>query len=101
MTLHADAQNLLESTSRTFFIPIMTLPDSLQAAVGSAYLCFRAIDEIEDHPDLDNHKKVGLLRDVSHILQTPCERFDRALAELFRGYRQRYARLLPISVAVG
>jgi farnesyl-diphosphate farnesyltransferase len=41
----------------------------LQEAVASAYLCMRAIDEIEDHPELDNQTKVQLLRTISLTLQ--------------------------------
>jgi farnesyl-diphosphate farnesyltransferase len=35
---------VLEETSRTFFIPIVKLPFKVQDAVASAYLAFRAID---------------------------------------------------------
>ena len=37
---------VLEETSRTFFIPIVRLPEVCQEAVASAYLTLRAIDEI-------------------------------------------------------
>ena len=59
----------LEETSRTFFVPISRLPAGLMEAVGSAYLCLRAIDEIEDHPQLDGATKQGLLRRISQALQ--------------------------------
>jgi farnesyl-diphosphate farnesyltransferase len=36
----------------------------------SAYLCLRALDEVEDHPRLDNGTKATLLRSISRILQT-------------------------------
>lgn len=36
----------------------------------SGYLCLRAIDEVEDHPTLDNRTKAMLLRSISCILQT-------------------------------
>ena len=36
----------------------------------SGYLCLRAIDEVEDHPRLDNRAKAMLLRSISRILQT-------------------------------
>jgi farnesyl-diphosphate farnesyltransferase len=64
-----NALELLKRTSRTFFIPISLLPTGLQEAVTSAYLCMRAIDQIEDHPDLDNTLKAKLLRDISVQLQ--------------------------------
>jgi farnesyl-diphosphate farnesyltransferase len=64
-----DALAILEETSRTFYIPISRLPLGLQEAVTSAYLCMRAIDEIEDHPGLDNSTKAKLLRAISLRLQ--------------------------------
>ena len=45
---------VLKETSRTFYIPISKLPPIICEAVASAYLCLRAIDEIEDHPILLN-----------------------------------------------
>lgn len=63
------ALDLLKTTSRTFFIPISLLPSGLQEAVTSAYLCMRAIDQIEDHPGLDNALKAKLLRSISTALQ--------------------------------
>jgi farnesyl-diphosphate farnesyltransferase len=62
--------DMLKKTSRTFFIPISRLPAELQDAVMSGYLCLRAIDEVEDHPRLDNHTKSTLLHSISHVLQT-------------------------------
>ena len=59
------ALETLKQTSRTFYIPIARLPEKLQDAVASAYLCMRAIDEIEDTPDLDNQTKAYLLRSIS------------------------------------
>ncbi|MGD1808523.1 squalene/phytoene synthase family protein [Dapis sp. BLCC M126] len=64
-----DALEILKETSRTFYIPISQLPSGLKEAVASAYLCMRAIDEIEDHPDLDNLTKAKLLRKISLVLQ--------------------------------
>jgi len=69
MGLQQDVLNTLKETSRTFFIPISHLPAGLQEAVSSAYLCMRAIDEIEDHPTLDKPGKVKYLRAISHLLQ--------------------------------
>ena len=46
MNRQDDFLRVLKDTSRTFFIPIVRLPQRLQEAVGSAYLCMRAIDEI-------------------------------------------------------
>lgn len=69
MELRKDALEILKETSRTFYIPISGLPVGLQEAVASAYLCMRAIDEIEDHPELDNSVKEKLLQDISLKLQ--------------------------------
>lgn len=69
MDLYSDALNILKDTSRTFYIPIARLPLGLQEAVASSYLCFRAIDQIEDHPELDNLTKAKLLRSISLTLQ--------------------------------
>ena len=63
------ALKTLKETSRTFFIPINGLPDGLQEAVTSAYLCMRAIDEVEDHPQIDNKLKSEILRKMSLSLQ--------------------------------
>jgi len=60
---------ILEETSRTFYLPIVRLPQGLQEAVASAYLCMRAIDEIEDHPTLDPQQKSKILQSVSFSLQ--------------------------------
>jgi farnesyl-diphosphate farnesyltransferase len=83
MSLRDEALEALEQTSRTFFLPIMTLDGELQDAVSSSYLCFRAIDEIEDHPDLESGRKVALLREVSHAMQTSPDHFKPYLETLF------------------
>ena len=69
MALSDDALSALRETSRTFFIPISLLPSGLQEAVGSAYLCMRALDEIEDHPRLDAAEKVRILLGASALFQ--------------------------------
>lgn len=70
MSLSTDAMEVLEKTSRTFFIPISRLPSGLIDAVASGYLCMRAIDEIEDHPVLNNREKSELLHSISLVLQS-------------------------------
>ncbi len=75
MDLRKDALEILKETSRTFYIPIRRLPLGLQEAVASAYLCMRAIDEIEDHPELDNHTKAKLLQSVSLTFQAAVDGF--------------------------
>jgi farnesyl-diphosphate farnesyltransferase len=71
-----DALDILKDTSRTFYIPIALLPSELQAAVAGAYLCMRAIDEVEDHPELDNPNKARLLRTISQTLQEGTDSFS-------------------------
>lgn len=66
----SNALDILKSTSRTFYIPIALLPQPLQNAVASAYLCMRAIDEVEDHPGLENGTKADLLERISNALQS-------------------------------
>ena len=84
MALNKEAINVLEETSRTFFIPIMRLPQGLQDAVGSAYLCMRGIDEIEDHTNLQAADKIKLLASISRIFQSANESVDAsALDTLF------------------
>jgi farnesyl-diphosphate farnesyltransferase len=70
ITVKGDALDVLKATSRTFFIPINRLPPGLLEAVASAYLCMRAIDEIEDHPHLEPAVKAELLRGMSLKLQS-------------------------------
>ncbi|BCL79316.1 phytoene/squalene synthase family protein [Ktedonobacteria bacterium brp13] len=101
------ALDTLRKTSRTFFIPISRLPVGLQDAVTSGYLCLRAIDEVEDHPGLDNHTKALLLHAISHILQTTFVASD--FTTLFAPYQQElpevtlrigdWALLAPPSIA--
>lgn len=87
MDLRSDALQILKETSRTFYIPISILPPGLQEAVASAYLCMRAIDEIEDHPTLDNPTKAKLLRGISLTLQAGVDGFPvDAFAAGFSGY---------------
>ncbi len=93
------ALETLKQTSRTFYIPIARLPEKLQDAVASAYLCMRAIDEIEDTPDLDNQTKAYLLRSVSLKLQeiTDSSSYNRIGADL-----APYKDILPeVSLSIG
>ena len=70
MNASENALDILQRTSRTFYIPISRLPSDLLEAVASAYLCMRAIDEIEDHLELDRWTKAKLLRTISLNLQS-------------------------------
>jgi farnesyl-diphosphate farnesyltransferase len=69
VTLNA-AMKMLKKTSRTFFIPINRLKAGLKEAVSSAYLCMRAIDEIEDHETLPDDLKVELLLAIHEAFQS-------------------------------
>lgn len=62
--------SMLKKTSRTFYIPISYLDIGIREAVASAYLCMRAIDEIEDHNELDDALKVKLLLGISETFKS-------------------------------
>ncbi len=91
MTRHSEILRVLKETSRTFFIPITRLPVKLQETIGSAYLCMRAIDEIEDHPTLDKKAKAALLHRLSWALQAQLAASEASgnpvLEEVFAPYR--------------
>ena len=90
MRFDQQAIDILRQTSRTFFVPIIRMPRVLRDAVGSAYLCMRAIDEIEDHPDLPKEEKIDLLEQISAVLRTNASRTDEAYFQtLFTPYGNR------------
>lgn len=110
MDLQKHALEVLKETSRTFYIPIYQQPPKLQEAVTSAYLCMRAIDEIEDHPHLESAIKAKLLRSVSQNLQAAVDGFEiDAFTSEFQPYRdllpdvttqiREWALLAPITIA--
>lgn len=78
-----DAMRMLKETSRTFYIPITFLQKELKSAVASAYLVFRAIDEIEDDEQLSNDVKHDILMQVSELFKEPFdnEAYMRILGE--------------------
>ena len=99
MKLQDRALETLKQTSRTFYIPIARLPERLQNAVASAYLCMRAIDEIEDTPDLNNEIKAQLLRAISLRFQevTDLDSYARIGMDL-----TEYESVLPdVSLRIG
>jgi farnesyl-diphosphate farnesyltransferase len=98
MNSRKDALEMLRETSRTFYIPISRLPSELLEAVTSAYLCMRAVDEIEDHPELDNRLKAKLLRQISLNLQTGKE---NTTVKNFSVGLQGYEGLPTVTVQVG
>ncbi|WP_068676321.1 squalene/phytoene synthase family protein [Oceanobacillus sp. Castelsardo] len=83
--LQKDAMRVLKDTSRTFYIPISLLNHTLKMTVGAAYLCMRAIDEIEDHESLNPEVKQELLHSISELLKETS--FDElAYKELLKPY---------------
>jgi farnesyl-diphosphate farnesyltransferase len=101
MSSNTDVLRVLEETSRTFFIPVSRLPERLQETVAAAYLCMRAIDEIEDHDQLDNASKANLLRKVGLILQTQTTCDERVLFELEAAFVP-FRNLLPeVTLRIG
>ena len=91
-----DAMKMLKDTSRTFYIPITLLRKTLKHTVGSAYLCMRAIDEIEDHEILTNDVIAILLRETADLLE---ESFDK---EAYFKVIEPYQEELPeVSVRLG
>jgi farnesyl-diphosphate farnesyltransferase len=99
MKLRNDAMAVLEETSRTFYIPISRLPAGLQEAVASAYLCMRAIDEIEDHPQIDNALKAKLLHTISLTLQAAVE--GQTIADFSFTDSEETALLPDVSLRIG
>jgi len=78
--LGKEAMKVLKETSRTFYIPITLLKRELKLTVGSAYLCMRAIDEIEDHEEMAPEIKADLLRQTRDLLMSE-NTFDKQAYE--------------------
>lgn len=85
--LEKDAMRVLKETSRTFYIPITLLKRKLKLTVGSAYLCMRAIDEIEDHEALPNEVKHHLLQETKQMLLQPGEFPEEEYKALIAPYK--------------
>ncbi len=98
MTLPQDALSVLKATSRTFYIPISRLPAGLQEVIASGYLCMRAIDEIEDHPTLDNLSKAKLLRRISLIFQAQTSMQDFAFDDFTAAFSPYQDRLPEVTL---
>src|SRR5690625_2030924 len=85
---------VLKETSRTFYIPIKLLKPTLRMAVGSAYLCMRAIDEIEDHEIHDKQIKQDLLRTTKELLSE--ENFNtNAYKQLIHSHKTILTEVTP------
>ncbi len=99
MDFRSNALEILRQTSRTFYIPISILPKQLRDAVASAYLCMRAIDEIEDHDLLDNQTKAKLLQQISLNLQSQVYKGNK---NNFAHSLQPYSDILPeVTLRIG
>src|SRR5690625_3151711 len=85
--------HVLKLTSRTFYIPITLLKRKLKLTVGSAYLCMRAIDEIEDHEQLELAIKNDLLRKTANLLRADGEFNDKAYRVLIDPYKSQLAEV--------
>ena len=101
MTTYPEALHVLERTSRTFYLPIIRLPSGLQEAVASGYLCMRAIDEIEDHPTLNQNAKAHLLRGISRIFQAQTSIEEFAFQELDALFREFRDSLPEVTLRIG
>jgi len=102
MIHQSDLLRVLKDTSRTFFIPIARLPDRLQEAIGAAYLCMRAIDEIEDHPSLDNQAKASILHGLSQSLQAQLASDNPANQSMLEVIFLPYRKILPeVTLRIG
>lgn len=87
MGLIQDATEILKQTSRTFYLSIVQLPPPIREAVMSSYLLLRALDEIEDHHQLDKDTKVRLLCAVSTELRRRTVPEPRLFSEVLRPHR--------------
>lgn len=94
MATPREVNAVLKATSRTFFIPINRLPEGIKEAIAAAYLCMRAIDEIEDHPHLLTTDKASLLRGISLFFQAQTSVTSFAAQDLQAEFAP-YRRLLP------
>lgn len=95
--------DVLKETSRTFYIPIVKLGAGVMEAVASAYLCLRAIDEIEDHPKVPNEVKARMLRELSLVLTTyGAESTVESLTPEYEERDAEFKSILPeVSLRIG
>lgn len=99
MDFRKSALEVLKETSRTFYIPISRLPSGLLEAVASGYLLMRAIDEVEDHEQLDNATKAQVLRIMSCNLQGGTEHSKSS--DFAKGLEPYRDRLPEVTLRVG
>ena len=102
MSIQTDILRVLKGTSRTFAIPIMRLPGKLGETISVAYLCMRALDEIEDNIYLENPAKVTLLRNISASLQAhPFSGINSSSKELEAIFAPYKSRLPEVTLKLG
>src|SRR6266436_10037512 len=91
MDLEKNPTEILQETSRTFYVSSVRLPPRIKEAVMSSYLSLRAIDEIEDHSELNRATRVNLLENVSAEIERRADQPTRSFDEIF----EPYAEVLP------
>jgi farnesyl-diphosphate farnesyltransferase len=102
MSIQTDILRVLQGTSRTFVIPITRLPGKLRDTISVAYLCMRALDEIEDDVSLENQTKATLLRKVSAVLQAHSfSGFHSTLKDLEALFTPYKSRLPEVTLRLG
>src|SRR5688572_27164302 len=109
MSLEKSATDVLRETSRTFYLSIVRLPPRIKEAVMSSYLSLRAIDEIEDHEQLEKLAKIELLHRINSEFQARLTRRPQQVSLLLKPYRDdlpevtnrldEWADLAPASIA--
>ncbi len=95
MSIKTDIHRVLKDTSRTFAIPISFLPDKLQQTISVAYLCMRALDEIEDHVSMDLQSKASLLQEISSNLQAYSFSGPKSKSQNLDRFFEPYKTILP------
>lgn len=76
----AFCSTILPRVSRTFALSIEALPDSLRAAVRSAYLLCRMVDSIEDEPTLGGAQRNELFDIFDRLLDDGTDAAELELA---------------------
>ncbi len=101
MNLQTDVLRVLEETSRTFYIPITRLQSKLEEPIAAAYLCSRALDEIEDHPRLNHACKERLLHKLGWVLQAQTALDGRIRFDFGRFFRPYQTELPEVTLRIG
>ncbi|QDY77539.1 squalene/phytoene synthase family protein [Streptomyces qinzhouensis] len=64
-----EAHRMFRAYSTTWYEPAMQMPLPLNRAITSTYLSLRAIDEVEDDPQLPPDSKAVILHGISRVFQ--------------------------------